>query len=130
MSSSLSSLVDNLSDGFDCDKCIDCKSYRDYMITKDYQLYSYLKDDDSNDKKAEGTKKYIIKRTVTFNDYKDCLFMDEIILKLQQRFKSETHNESKMLSKFKWLILIIMQMKTRQNIIKSDHIFQIVYTKY
>ena len=101
MSSSLSSLVDNLSDGFDCDKCIDCKSYRDYMITKDYQLYSYLKDDDSNDKKAEGTKKYIIKRTVTFNDYKDCLFMDEIILKLQQRFKSETHNESKMLSKFK-----------------------------
>ena len=38
MSSSLASLVDNLSDGFDCDKCIDCKSYRDYMITKDYQL--------------------------------------------------------------------------------------------
>ena len=65
------------------------------------KTYSYLKDDDSNDKKAEGTKKYIIKRTVTFNDYKDCLFMDEIILKLQQRFKSETHNESKMLSKFK-----------------------------
>ena len=38
MSSSLSIFVDNLSDGFDCDKCINCKSYLDYMITKDDQL--------------------------------------------------------------------------------------------
>ena len=36
MSSSLSNLVDNLSEGLHCDKCID--SYLDYMITKDYQL--------------------------------------------------------------------------------------------
>ena len=26
------------------------------------------------------------------NDYKDCLLNDEIILKSQQRFKSEAHN--------------------------------------
>ena len=38
MSSSLSSHVDNLSDGFHCDKYIDCRSYLDYMITKDDQL--------------------------------------------------------------------------------------------
>ena len=38
MSTSLSSLVDNLSDGFHCDKCIDCKSSLDYMITQDDQL--------------------------------------------------------------------------------------------
>ena len=38
MSSSLSNLVDNLSEGRHCDKCIDCKSYLDYMITKDDQL--------------------------------------------------------------------------------------------
>ena len=38
MSSSLSSLVDNLSVGFHGDKCIDCKSCLDYMITKDEQL--------------------------------------------------------------------------------------------
>ena len=37
MSSSLSSLVDNSSDRSDCDKCIDCKSYLDYLITKDDQ---------------------------------------------------------------------------------------------
>ena len=35
MPSSLSNLIDNLSDGFHCDKCIDCKSYFDYMITQD-----------------------------------------------------------------------------------------------
>ena len=27
-----------------------------------------------------------------FNDYKDCLLNNEIILKSQQRFKSEAHN--------------------------------------
>ena len=38
MSSSLSNLVDNLSEGLHCDKCIDCKSYLDYMSVKDDQL--------------------------------------------------------------------------------------------
>ena len=38
MSSSLSSLVDNLSEGLHSDKCTDCKSCFDYMITKDDQL--------------------------------------------------------------------------------------------
>ena len=38
MSTSLSSLVDNLSDGFHCNKCIDCKSSLDHMITRDDQL--------------------------------------------------------------------------------------------
>ena len=33
-----------------------------------------------------------IKRRLKFNDYKNCLLNNEIILKLQQRFKSETHN--------------------------------------
>ena len=35
---STSSPVDNLSDGFLCDKCIDCKSSLDYVITQDDQL--------------------------------------------------------------------------------------------
>ena len=36
--SSLSSLVDNLSEGLHRDKCIDCKSCLDYMMFKDDQL--------------------------------------------------------------------------------------------
>ena len=38
MSSSLSNLVDNLSEGLHRDKCTNCKSCLDYMITKDGKL--------------------------------------------------------------------------------------------
>ena len=34
------------------------------------KTYSYIMDDVSNDKKAKGTKKYVIKRVLKFNDYK------------------------------------------------------------
>ena len=37
MSSSLSSLVDNLSEGLHSNRCTDCKSRLDYMTTKDDQ---------------------------------------------------------------------------------------------
>ena len=38
MSSSLSNLVDNLSEGLHNDRCIDCKSCVDYMTIKDEEL--------------------------------------------------------------------------------------------
>ena len=38
MSTSLSNLVTNLSEGLHNDRCIDCKSCLDYMTTKDEQL--------------------------------------------------------------------------------------------
>ena len=47
---------------------------------------------DNSNKKSKGTKKCVIKRILKFNDYKNCLFKNEIILKSQQRFKSEAHN--------------------------------------
>ena len=56
------------------------------------KTYSYLMDDGNSDKKAKGRKKYVIKRRLKFNDHKNCLLNNEIILKSQQRFKSETHN--------------------------------------
>ena len=33
-----------------------------------------------------------MKRMLKFDDYKDCVFKNEIILKSQQRFKSEAHS--------------------------------------
>ena len=56
------------------------------------KTYSYLADDCEEDKKAKGTKKCVIKRRLKFRDYKDCLLNKEIILKSQQRFKSEKHD--------------------------------------
>ena len=35
--------------------------------------YSYLQDNNNEDKKAKGTKKCVIKRKLKFQDYKNCL---------------------------------------------------------
>ena len=56
------------------------------------KTYSYLTDDLKENKKAKGTKKCVIKRRLKFNDYKDCLLNNEVILKSQQRFKSERYD--------------------------------------
>ena len=52
------------------------------------KTYSYLTDNDKIDKKAKGTKKCIIKKTIKFDDYKKCLLNDKVMLKSQQRFIS------------------------------------------
>ena len=43
-------------------------------------------------KKNKGTEKCVIKRETMFKNYKNYLLNDEIMLKLQQRFKSNHHN--------------------------------------
>ena len=62
------------------------------FVTLRPKIYSYLIDDCKEDKKAKGTKKYVIKRMIKFNDYKNCLLKGEVILKSQQRFISEKHD--------------------------------------
>ena len=56
------------------------------------KTYSYLINNCKEDKKAKGTKKCVIKRMIKFNDYKNCLSKDGVILKLQQRFISQKHD--------------------------------------
>ena len=58
------------------------------FITLRPKTYSYLKED----KKTKGTKKCLIKRMIKFNDDKNCLLKDEVILKSQQRFISKKHD--------------------------------------
>ena len=55
------------------------------------KTYSYLIDDDSEVKKSKGTKKCVINWGIMFENYTDCLFNDKIILKSQQKFKSNHH---------------------------------------
>ena len=62
------------------------------FVTLRPKTYSYLTNDCKEDKKAKGTKKCVVKRMIKFNDYKNCLLKDEVILKLQQRFISKKHN--------------------------------------
>ena len=56
------------------------------------KTYSYLTDDGKEDKKPKGTKECVIKRMIKFNDYKNCLLKDKVILKSQQRFISKKHD--------------------------------------
>ena len=56
------------------------------------KTYTYLMDDDNEKKKAKGIKKCIIKCRLMFENYKDSLFNNKTILKLQLRFKSDHHD--------------------------------------
>ena len=61
------------------------------FVTLRPKTCSFLTDDGKEDKKAKGTKKFIIKKMIKFNDYK-CLLNDEVILKSQKRFISKKHD--------------------------------------
>ena len=52
------------------------------------KLYSYKKLDGSEDKKCKGIKKCVVKKTLTFEDYKTCLFSDSTEYRSQLMFRS------------------------------------------
>ena len=55
------------------------------------KAYAYKLDDDTEIKKAKGTKKCIVKRVIKFKNYADALFNDEVVIRSQQRFRSDHH---------------------------------------
>ena len=67
MSSSLSNLVDNLSEGLHNDRCIDCKSCLDYMTTKDEKVIFRCFECDKNYKK--DFNKELIKRFANIYEF-------------------------------------------------------------
>ena len=55
------------------------------------KAYAYKLDDDTEMKKAKGTKKCIVKTEITFKNYVDALFKDKVLIKSQERFRSDHH---------------------------------------
>ena len=55
------------------------------------KLYSYKVLDGSEDKKCKGIKKCVVKKTLTFEDYKTCLFSDSAEYRSQLMFRSAKH---------------------------------------
>ena len=55
------------------------------------KLYSYKKLGGSEDKKCKGIKKCVVKKTLTFEDYKTCLFNDSTEYISQLTFRSAKH---------------------------------------
>ena len=55
------------------------------------KLYSFRQLDGGEDKKCKGIKKCIVKKTLTFEDYKNCLFNPDSIYRSQLMFRSTKH---------------------------------------
>ena len=92
------------------------------FVTLRPKTYSYLTDDCKEDKKAKGTKKCLIKRMIKFNDYKNCLLKDEVILKSQQRFiskKDDVYTEN--------INKIVLSNNDDKRIVSSDKITSYPY---
>ena len=81
-------------------KSVFCFSFKDELGEKTMKkfvglrtkTYAYIMDDDTEHKKAKGTKKCTTKRELMFKNYDDCLFNDKVKLKSQQRFKNDCDN--------------------------------------
>ena len=56
------------------------------------ETYTYLMEDDSENKKARGIKICVVKRRRIFENYKNSLFNNKTIMRSQLRFKSDHHN--------------------------------------
>ena len=54
-------------------------------------LYSYRKLDGAEDKKCKGIKKCVVKKTLSFEDYKNCLLNPTDVYRLQLMFRSSKH---------------------------------------
>ena len=55
------------------------------------KTYSFKLDDDTENKRAKGKKKCIVKREITFKNNADAFFKDKVLIKSQQRFRSDHH---------------------------------------
>ena len=56
------------------------------------KTYTYLMEDDSENKKAKGIKRCVVKRIIIFENYKNSLFNNKTIMRSQLRFESDHHN--------------------------------------
>ena len=56
------------------------------------KTYTFKLDDDKETKRAKGTKKCVIKKDLTFENYKESVLKNKLIIRSQLRFKSDHHN--------------------------------------
>ena len=60
------------------------------FVTLRPKMYAY-KTGNSESKKCKGIKKCVVKKTVSFEDYKACLFSGETSYRSQLMFRSSKH---------------------------------------
>ena len=67
-----------------------CKIKTEFVALRP-KIYSYKKLDGSEDKKCKGIKKCVVKKTLTFEDYKTCLFNNSTEYRSQLMFRLSKH---------------------------------------
>ena len=55
------------------------------------KMYAYKTLDESEIKKSKGTKKCVVSKNLTFDDYKNCLFDKSTLYKEQFLFENKKH---------------------------------------
>ena len=55
------------------------------------KMYSYVKDNGKNEKTAKGVRKYVIKKNITHENYKDCLLNRKQMLHSMRTIRSDCH---------------------------------------
>ena len=55
------------------------------------KMYSYKIGEKDEPKKCKGIKKCVVKKTISFEDYKRCLFEGRVIHSSQMMFRSRKH---------------------------------------
>ena len=64
-----------------------------YLIEILYKKYGKLKEPEEEEiRKAKGVKKNVIKKSLTFEDYKKCLFSEEKVMREMNMFKTQNHD--------------------------------------
>ena len=56
------------------------------------KLYSYMMDEGKEEKKCKGVKKAVVKKSISFNDYKDCLFNQKSQRRTMNIIRSHLHD--------------------------------------
>ena len=64
-----------------------------YLFEMLYKKYEKLKEPEEEEiRKAKGVKKNVIKKSLTFEDYKKCLFSEEKVMREMNMFKTQNHD--------------------------------------
>ena len=56
------------------------------------KLYSYRMDEGEEEKKCKGMKKVVVKKNISFDDYKDCLFNKQPQMRQMNVLRSHKHD--------------------------------------
>ena len=56
------------------------------------KLYTFKVENEGEILKAKGVKKNVIKKSLSFEDYKKCLFSEEKIMKVMNIIRSQNHD--------------------------------------